>query len=152
MGLFGFLKFFEDSTLHGTLGKSLLEKIAPKHGQNTFAHFWECFGFFWHFQNFSIFFNFFEGPTLHGTRGILFFWKIATQHVRKKFAQFSVRSWAFLRFWIFLISRKLSMNPWNTEQKNFSKKTAPSYVWTLGNDFGHFWNFERFLIFFMNFF
>ncbi len=39
-----FLKIFEDSTLHGTLGKSFVfEKITPKHVQNTFGHFWERF-------------------------------------------------------------------------------------------------------------
>ena len=52
-------------------------------------------------------------------------------------------------FWFF---RKLSMNPWNNEQKNFCKKIATRHVWTLGNDFRHFWNFERFLIFFINYF
>ncbi len=39
-----FLKIFEDSTLHGTLGKSFVfEKNTPKHVQNTFGHFWERF-------------------------------------------------------------------------------------------------------------
>ena len=35
LGLFGFLNFFEDSTLHGTLGKKFLSKRKP---QNTFGH------------------------------------------------------------------------------------------------------------------
>ncbi len=35
-----FLKIFEDSTLHGTLGKSFfLEKNTRKHVQNMFGHF-----------------------------------------------------------------------------------------------------------------
>ena len=39
-----FLKNFEDSTLHETLGKKkFFEKINPKHVQNTFGHFWERF-------------------------------------------------------------------------------------------------------------
>ncbi len=38
-----FLKVFEDSTLHGTLGKIFFEKNTPKHVQNTFGHFWERF-------------------------------------------------------------------------------------------------------------
>ena len=38
-----FLKIFEDSTLHGRLGKKIFEKIAPKYVQNTFGHFWERF-------------------------------------------------------------------------------------------------------------
>ncbi len=44
-----FLKIFEDSTLHGTLGKKIFEKITPKHVQNTFGHFWERF---WAFLDF----------------------------------------------------------------------------------------------------
>ena len=38
-----FLKIFEDSTLHRTLGKKTFEKITPKHVQNTFGNFWERF-------------------------------------------------------------------------------------------------------------
>ena len=79
--------------------------------------------------------------------------KIAIKHVQNTFGHFWDRFWAFLEFWIFfLFFRKLSMNPWNNEQKNFSKKIAPRHVWTLGNVFRHFRNFERFLIFFMNYF
>ncbi len=45
-----FLKIFEDSTLHGTLGKSFFfEKNTRKHVQNTFGHFWERF---WAFLEF----------------------------------------------------------------------------------------------------
>ena len=38
-----FLKIFEDSTLHGTLGKKNFRKNYPKHVQNTFGHFRERF-------------------------------------------------------------------------------------------------------------
>ncbi len=44
-----FLKVFEDSTVHGTLGKNFSEKITPNHVQNTFGHFWERF---WAFLDF----------------------------------------------------------------------------------------------------
>ena len=44
-----FLKIFENSTLHGTLGKKIFEKFAPKHVQNTFGFFWERF---WAFLEF----------------------------------------------------------------------------------------------------
>ena len=73
--------------------------------------------------------------------------KIAIKHVQNTFGQFGIdlgHFWNFEFFWFF---RKLSMNPWNNEQKNFSKKIAPRHVWTLGNDFRHFWNFERFWFF-----
>ena len=36
-----FLKIFEESTLHGTLGKKNFEINSPKHIQNTFGHFWD---------------------------------------------------------------------------------------------------------------
>ena len=38
---FIFLKIFEDSTLHETLGKKNFEINTPKHIQNTFGHFWD---------------------------------------------------------------------------------------------------------------
>ena len=39
-----FLKIFDNSTLHGTLGKKkFFEKINPKHVQKTFEDFWERF-------------------------------------------------------------------------------------------------------------
>ena len=44
-----FLKIFEDSTFHGTLGKKKFEIITKKHVQNTFGHFWERF---WAFLEF----------------------------------------------------------------------------------------------------
>ncbi len=45
-----FLKNFDDSTLHRTLGKSFVfEKNTRKHVQNTFGHFWERF---WAFLEF----------------------------------------------------------------------------------------------------
>ena len=44
-----FLKIFEESTLHGTLGKKNFEIITPKPIQNTFGHFWERF---WDFLEF----------------------------------------------------------------------------------------------------
>ena len=52
-----FLKIFEDSTLHGTLGKKIFGKITPKHVQNTFGHFWERF---WALLQFRKVFDFFE--------------------------------------------------------------------------------------------
>ena len=53
-----FLKIFEDSTLQGTMGKKNFEKIAPKHVQNTFGHFWERFRAFLQFlKKFDFFEN-----------------------------------------------------------------------------------------------
>ena len=64
-----FLKIFEDSTLHGTLGIKFFKKFSAKHVQNTFGYFWEHFWAFWNFENFLIFKKIFEDSTLHGTLG-----------------------------------------------------------------------------------
>ncbi len=102
-----FLKIFEDSTLHGTLGKKKFSKKIP---QNMFKTrldtFGNDFGHFWIFEKFLIFLKIFEDSTLHGTLG------------KKKF------------FW-----KKTPENMFKTRLDTF------------GNDFGHFWIFEKFLIF-----
>ncbi len=64
--------------------------------------------------------------------------------------------WIFEIFLIFLKIFEDSLDrPWNTGQKIFSKKSPEnmfkSRLDTFGNDFGHFRNFENFLIFFENF-
>ena len=53
-----FFKHFDNSTLQGTLSKkNFCGKIAPKHVQNTFGHFWERFRAFLQFLKI---FDFFE--------------------------------------------------------------------------------------------
>ncbi len=64
--------------------------------------------------------------------------------------------WIFENFLIFLKIFEDSLNrPWNTGQKFFSKKSPENMfktrLDTFGNDFGHFRNFENFLIFLKNF-
>ena len=65
------LKIFEDSTFHGTLGKT---KFSKKITQNMFKTrldtFGNDFGLFCIFENFLIFFlKIFQDSTLHGTLG-----------------------------------------------------------------------------------
>ncbi len=60
--------------------------------------------------------------------------------------------WIFENFLIFLKLFEDSLDrPWNTGQKIFSKKSPENMfktrLDTFGNDFGHFRNFENFLIF-----
>ena len=58
---FIFLKIFDNSTLQGTLGKkNFFGKIAPKHVQNTFGHFWERFRAFLQFLKIFDFFEHFR--------------------------------------------------------------------------------------------
>ncbi len=95
-----FLKFFEDSTLHGTLGKIFFSEKLP---QNMFKTrldtFGNDFGHFSIFENFLIFLKFFEDSTLHGTLGKIFFRKKTTpKHVQNTFGHFWERFWAFFDF------------------------------------------------------
>ena len=71
-----FLKIFEDSTFHGTLGKKFFAKFDPKQVQNMFGNFWERFWAFLNFEKFLIFKKNFENSTLHATVGKNIFRKI----------------------------------------------------------------------------
>ncbi len=71
-----FLKIFEDSTLHGTLGKSFFSKKTPENMFKTrLDTFGNDFGHFWIFEIFLIFLKIFEDSTLHGTLGKSFFFR-----------------------------------------------------------------------------
>ncbi len=59
-----FLKIFEDSTLHGTLGKIFFRKITPKHVKTRLDTFGNDFGHFSIFESFLIFLKIFEDSTL----------------------------------------------------------------------------------------
>ena len=137
-----FLKIFEDSTLHGTLGKKIFEKKYPK---TCSKHVWTFLGTilgfsailksFWFFENFR------QLDPLRNTEQKIFFGKIASKHVQHTFGHFWERFRAFLQFLkifdFFENFRRLDP-PWNTGQKFFEKNT-PKHV---QNTFGHFW--ERF--------
>ena len=96
----------------------------------------------------------FEDSTLEGTLGKKKFSKNNPKHVQNTFGHFWERFRTFLKFLkifdFFENFRRLDP-PWNNGQKNFSKK-SPQNIFktrldTFGNDCGHFWNFESFLIF-----
>ncbi len=63
------------------------------------------------------------------------------------FGHFSI----FENFFDFFENFRRLDPPWNTGQKNFSKKLTQNMLKTrldtFGNDFEHFWNIENFLIF-----
>ncbi len=135
---FLFLNFFEDSTLHGTLGKNFFRKNYPK---TCSKHVWTLLGtilgifrflkIFWFFWKFSK-----TRPSMeHWAKK--FFEKINPKHVQNTFGHFWERFWAFLDFWKFFdffeSFRRLD-RPWNTGQKSFRKnypKTCSKHVWTL---------------------
>ena len=122
-----FLKIFEDSTLHGTLGKKFFRKNHPK---TSSKHVWTLLGsnlgifgiskIFWFFWKLSK-----TRPSIeHWAKS--FFEKITLKHLQNTFGLFWGRFWAFLEFWNFFdffeIFRRLDP-PWNTAQKIFSKKS-----------------------------
>ena len=122
-----YLKIFEDSTLHGTLGKKFFRKNYPK---TTSKHVWTLlgttlgmFGFlktFWFFWKFSK-----TRPSMeHWAK--TFFEKITPKHLQNTFGHFCERFWAcldFLKFFDFFESFRWLDPPWNTGQKEFSKKS-----------------------------
>ena len=152
-----FLKFFADLTLRGTLGRKNSKKLP----QNMFKKRLDTFGNdFWHFWNsekFLIFLKVFADLTLHETLGKKNFWKAAPKHVQSTFEQFWERFWTF--FGIFKNDFRENFRrhdpPWSTGQIFFSEKLPQNMfktrLNTIGNDFGHFWIFEKKLIFLKNF-
>ena len=150
--IFDFWKHFEDSTLHGTLGKIISRKNYP----NTCSkHVWTFWEGFWAFLEFWKIFNFFENiskarPSMeHWAK--FFFRKHYPKTCSKHFWTIWEQFWSFLEFWIFFDFLKTirRLDPtWNTGQKNFSENLPQNLLKTcldtFGNDFGHSWKFEFF--------
>ena len=88
-----FLKIFENSTLHGTLGIKFFRKNYPK---TRLASFGNTFGHFWNFEN--IFFENFRRLDIPWKTGQKFFEKISPKQVQNKFGYFWEHFWAFLEF------------------------------------------------------
>ncbi len=108
------------------------------------------FGHFWIFENFLIFLKVFEDSTVHGTLGKKFFFskkspqnmfKTRLDTFRNDFGHF----WNFENFLIFFENFRRLDPP--TGQKKFSKKIPQNMFKTrldnFGNDFGHFWIFLK---------
>ena len=131
--------------------KKIFEKIATKHVQNTFGHFWERFWAyldFWHFFDCS---QFLEDSTLHGKLGKNFSNKMPQNTFKSRVDTFGNafgHLWNFENFLIFFESLRKLDPPWKNGPKIFGK-LAPKLV---QNTFGYFW--ERFWAFleFWNFF
>ena len=119
-----------------------------------FGHFWERFRAFLQFLKTFDFFENFRRLDPRRNTGQKKFSKNNPKHVQNTFGHFWERFRTFLKFLkifdFFENFRRLDP-PWNNGQKNFSKK-SPQNIFktrldTFGNDCGHFWNFESFLIF-----
>ena len=81
--------------------------------------------------------------------------KITPKHVQNTFGQIGNGFGRFLNFENFSKTFRRLDPPWNTGQKNFSKNLPQNMLKTrldtFVNDFGHFWNFAKFLIFWNHF-
>ena len=154
-----FWKHFEDSTLLGTLVKKLFQKITPKHVQNTFGQFGNDFGRFWNFESFLIFWKHFEYSTLHGALGKKKLPKKVPRNMFKTLLDnlgtilgvFAILN--FFKFFKNISKTRPSLEHW---AKKFSRKNYPKNMFktrldTFRNDFDHFWNFAKFLIFWNHF-
>ena len=127
-----FLKIFENTTLHGTLGKKKFEKFAPKQVQNMFGYFWERFWAFLDLWKFLIFKKIFEDSTLHGTLGKNFPKNFPQNMFKTRLDTFGN---TFGHFWyfenIFFENFRKLDPPRNTGQKIFRKvcpKTCSKHV------------------------
>ena len=160
--LWAFLEFWKIFWFSENISKSQpsMEHWAEKFFQKMYPktcskHFWTLLGTILGIFGILKISRFFEN--ISETRPSLEHWakkfleKITSNIVQNKFGHFWERFWAFLEFWMFLdflrTFRKLDP-PWNTGQKNFSKKlpqiSFKTSLDTFGNDFGRFWNFECF--------
>ena len=143
-----FWKHFEDSTLHGTLGKKkFFGNITPKHVQNTFGNFGNDFGHLWNFESFLIFWKRFEDSTFHATLGKIIFWKnypkTCSKHVCALLGTILGNYGILKIFWFKNISKtRPSMEHW---AKKFSEKLPQNMFKTRSDTFGE--HFRLFLEF-----
>ena len=137
------MKIFENSTLHGTLGINFFRKNHHKTRLDTFGN---TFGHFWNFEN--IFFRKFL-KTRHSMEN----WAKIFQKIFPKTC--SKHVWILLGtlLGIFGILKIFFLKIFENSTrrgklgKKFSKSlpqnTFKTRLDTFGNDFGHFWNFEK---------
>ena len=146
-----FWKHFEDSTLHGTLGKKNFRKNYPK---TCSKRVWTLLGtilgildnlkLFWFFENISK-----TRPSMEHW-GNFFFENINPKHVQNTFGHFWERFRDFCNFENLLILWKhFEVSTLHgTLGKNFFSKSTPKHVQNafgqFGNDFGRFCNFDIF--------
>ena len=94
---FFFLKIFEDSTLHGKLGKSFSKKLPQNTFRTPLDTLGNDFGPFRNFKLFLIFLKIFEDSTFHGKLG-----KNFSKNLPKIMFKTLLDSFGngFVRFWL----------------------------------------------------
>ena len=153
-----FWKFFKNiSKTRPSLehwAKKFLEKITPKHVQNTFGQFGNNFGRFLNFENFSTFRKHFEDSTLLGTLAQKNFSKnypkTCSKHVWTLFGTILGIFGKFENcstFWKHFEDSTLHGTLGKKNSEKLPQNMFKTRLDTFGNDFGHFRNFENFLIY-----
>ena len=157
LGIFGilkifFFKIFENSTLHGTLGKKKFSKNLP---QNRFKARLDIFGNdFGHFWNFEKKISKFLKTRPSMEHWALFFFR--KNHPKTRLDSFGNTFGHFCNFEnVFFLKIFVESTFHGKLGKNFPKSLPQNMcktcLHTFGNDFRHFWNFEIFFDFFGNF-
>ena len=144
LGFFGilkifFLKIFENSTLHGTLGKNFSIKLSQNTIKTRLDSFGDDFARFWKFEIFNDFFENFRRLDPPWKTGQKFFEKFAPKHIQNMFGDFWERFWAFSNF----EKKNLKIFENSTFHgalgiKFFRKNHPKTRLDTFGNTFGHF--------------
>ena len=135
------MKSFEDSTLHGKLGKNFSKNLPQNLFKPRLNTFGNDFGHFWNFEIFLIFLKIFEVSSLHGALGLKNFRKNCPKTCSKHFwillgTVLCVFGWNFENFLIFFEKFRRLDTPWKTGQKFFEKFAQKP----VQNTFGFFWN------------
>ena len=138
-----FLKIFEDSTLHGKLGKSFSKKLPQNTFRTRLDAFGNDFGPFRNFKLFLIFLKIFEDSTFHGKLGKKFSKNLPQNLFKPRLNTFGNDFGHFWNFEIFLIFLKIfevSSLHGALGLKIFRKncpKTCSKHIWIiLGAIFG----------------
>ena len=150
-----FWKHFEDSTLHGTLGKNSLQKKYPKTCSKHVSRIWEQFWAFlvlWKFFDFLKTFRRLDPPWNTGQR--MFTKKLPQNMFKTRLDNLGTILGLFGMLKVFYFKKSISKTRLSTEQwaiKNFQKitpKTCSKHVSTICEQFRAFlelWKFFDFL-------
>ena len=154
-----FWKHFEDSNLHGTLGKKIFQKKFPK---TSSKHVWTLLGtivgIFGNFEIFSNFWKHFEDSILHGTLGKK---KFRKKYLKTCSKRVCALLWTILGFfgilkvfWFFKNISKTRPSMQHCAKRNFRKKypkTCSKHFWTIWERFWAFLEFWKFFDFLKTF-
>ena len=143
------MKFFEDSTFHGKLGKNFSKSLPQNLFKTRLDTFGNDFGRFRKFETFLSFLKIFEDSTFHGKLGKNFSKKLSKLQSKHVWILLGTILGVFgiLKFFSIFLKIFYDSKQRGKLGKKFSKSlpqnTFKTRLDNFGNDFGHFWNFEK---------